>query len=276
MKIIALLVVVTALAAGGVYLGQTAQIGRGSLPDDSVALVNGYSITDDYVQRRIEQLPLGSQIEVRENRAKFIETVVTEEALLQSVLANGFAGEAELRGKVKALVAEHLIESRVRNAVEVTPEMVERYYRDNQRVIRGETVVVRHILLASRDECEALMPKIDSDQTFADFAEQKSLDRESAGRGGVLGRVMNHNAWLGFEQEMFQMNDGEMRIFDGSDGGCHLVRAGAREVPPLPPLDQVRERISSLLAREQEIALLRELVGDVERRIVIVRRGPTQ
>ena len=66
MKIILVLAVAAALAAGGVYLGQTANPVESSLPDGALATVNGYPITESYVQRRIEQLPLGSQIEVRE------------------------------------------------------------------------------------------------------------------------------------------------------------------------------------------------------------------
>ena len=258
------------LAATGVFLsGLTGN----SQPDGVVALVNGRAVTDDYVLGRIEQLPLGTQIDVRENQARFIETLVTEEALLQSVLANDFADAPQLREQVKAVVAEFLIEAQVRNRIAVSEAQVRRYYDENQRIIRGETVLIRHILLAASPACEALMEQIKSLAEFEREAAAQSLDRESAVRGGLLGRVMDHDAFLGFEQEVFRMSDGEMRVFQ-SDRGCHLVRAGAREIPPVPPLESVSERIKSLLARQQEVELLAQLIARIEARIPIERYTP--
>jgi hypothetical protein len=275
LKTIAIAVAFTALAGLGIYLGGSSTSGSG---DDrratssagAVAKVNGYTLSADYVQSRIEQLPLGSQIDVRENKNQFIETLVTEEALFQSVLRQGLESDPALRDKVKSVVAEHLIETQVRAKIAVTPRDIEDYYQNNQQVIRGETVQVRHILLAQRAECDALLPSIDSLATFEALAAEHSLDKETGARGGVLGRVMNHNAWLGFEQQMFQMKEGELRVFDGPTG-CHVVRAGARDIPSLPPLAAVSERIQSLIARQREIDLLQALIARIESQLPIER-----
>jgi parvulin-like peptidyl-prolyl isomerase len=67
------------------------------------------------------------------------------------------------------------------------------------------------------------------------------------------------------------MQQGEMRIFE-SPQGCHIIRLIERETPPMPPLEQVRERIRFVLARNQEIALLRALIEQRARDMNIERR----
>jgi len=222
-------------------------------------MVNGHAIRESYVHSRVVQASLGDQIAMREQRARFVNSLVTEEMLLQSMLASDFAQEPALRDRVKAMVAEHLIRTRVGEKLQVDEAQARAYYAANESVIRGETVRVSHIVMGRREECDRLRERIGTDEEFESAAREHSLHRESGARGGVLGRVMNHDGGLGFEQQMFQMEDGQMGVFDGPDG-CHLVRAGEREVPPLPPFEAVRERIQALLRREKEVRLLADLV----------------
>jgi len=235
-----------------------------------LATVNGHPILATYVDERMGDAPPADRIAMFERRERFVESIITEELLLQSMLATDFADEPELREGVKALVAEHLIRTRIGAHLHVDEAEAERYYREHQSVIRGETVRVLHILMRERTECERLMTTIRDEAGFVVAAREHSIDPASAARGAVLGRVMDHAGALGFEQEMFRLAEGEMAVYDGQ-AGCHLVRAAERQVPPLPPYERVRDRIHALLRRQQEMDLLRALVQDLEARFEVER-----
>ena len=100
---------------------------------------------------------------------------------------------------------------------------------------------------------------VGSAEAFREAARSRSLDTETAAEGGDLGLFMNHAGPHGFESELFSMQPGEMRIFDGPRG-CHLVRVTQRNTPPLPPLHDVAPRIRALLETREERALLEALL----------------
>ncbi len=232
----------------------------GARPDPVVGKVNDRDIRLSYLYEKIETLPLGEQIDVRDQLSRFLESVIQEEVLFQSMLRTGFQDEPELRERVKASVVEFLVEKYVTKRLQVTASDVEHYYRENASVIRNETIRVRQIVLPTRDACETLKMQIDSEATFMQLAKVHSL-HASAKEGGDLGRYMRHAGPLGFEESWFDMAVDEMRIFESPEG-CHLVRVTDRLTPPLPPLEAVQERIRFILQRNQEISLLRTLIGE--------------
>ena len=229
-------------------------------PDPVVGRVNAHDIRLSYLYQKIEALPLGEQIDVRDQLNRFLESVIQEEVLFQSMLRAGFKEEPALREQVKATVVAFLVDKYVGKRLQVTAQDVERYYRDNASVIRNETIRVRQIVRPRREACEALRAQIDSEATFVALAKRHSL-HASAEEGGDLGRYMRHAGPLGFEEQWFDMQVDDMRIFESPEG-CHLVRVVERITPPLPPLEQVRERIRFILQRNQEISLLRALIDE--------------
>lgn len=255
-----------------VILLGTLSVGRAQDTDPVVAIVNGHEIHLSYVYRKVEALALGEQIDVRAELQRFVDSVIQEEVLFQSMLRSGFQGEPELREGVKTTVVAFLIQKYVKDRIRVPEEAIQTYYRDNASVIRGETVRVRHILLPQRTKCEALLVQIDSEATFIELAKTHSLDQSSVQKGGDLGRFMRHPGPLGFEQQWFDMQPGDMRIFE-SPQGCHIIRLIERETPPMPPLKQMRERIRFVLARNREITLLRTLIDQRARDMHIERRA---
>ena len=69
--------------------------------DSLIATVNGQEIRLSYVYRQIESRPLGEQVTLRDNFDRFVESIIQEEVLLQSMLKTKFQGESELREQIK-------------------------------------------------------------------------------------------------------------------------------------------------------------------------------
>lgn len=243
--------------------------------DPVVASINDHKIYLSYIYQQIESLPLGEQVAIRDRLERFIESIVQEEVLLQSMIATDFRNEPELREQIKNAVADYLIKKHVSQRIRVTDREIEQYYRDNASVIRDERVQVSHILMKSRDECEAMLKRINSSEEFAELARQHSLHKDSAEKGGDIGSYMNHPSGLGFEERFFEMKNGDMRVFESSDG-CHVVRVTDRITPPMPPLAKVSERIREIIDREKEIELLSSLIESSSRTVEVIRQEPAQ
>jgi len=240
--------------------------------DPVIATINGHKIQLSYIYQQIESLPLGEQVAIREQLDRFIESIVQEEVLLQSMLATNFRNEPELREQIKNSVADYLIKKYVNQKIRVTNQEIEKYYRENASVIRNELVQVSHILMNTRSECEAMINRINNSEDFALFAKKYSLHKDSAENGGDIGRYMNHPGGLGFEHLFFEMKIGEMRVFESSDG-CHVVRVIDRTTPPIPPLAKVSERIREIIERNKEIEFLGTLIDSSRNHVKIIRQN---
>jgi parvulin-like peptidyl-prolyl isomerase len=239
--------------------------------DPVLAIVNGHPIKQSYIYSQIDGMPLGDQISVREQLDRFIESIIREEILFQSVLKSKFKDDPELRDEVKSLVIKLLIDHQVTTQINVSEQVVKDYYVKNSSSIRGEYIRASQILMEKLGDCKALMKTIDSQEEFESAVGNRSIDKISVARKGDIGLFMNHDGPLQFEAQFFEMQTGEMRVFE-SAAGCHLVRITERVTPPLPPLKDVEVRIREILYTEQERALLGELLERSERNLKVERR----
>lgn len=239
-----------------------------------LARVNGKAITLADVYKQIESLSLGDQINVRDQIDRFTDSIVTEEVLFQSVLAGGLAADDGLRGKIRTQVVEYLIDKHVRGKIKVTDEPIRRYYAENRDVVRGLHVRVRQIQLKARAQCEQVQKRIRGDKDFVREAKALSLDKRSAAQGGDMGYQMPvaERRTLGFEGEFFKMKLGEMRVFE-SPAGCHLVRVTEIIDPPDPTFARIKEYVLPILEREQERALLQQLIERASKTVTVERFG---
>ncbi len=252
-------------------LTATSVASQESEKDPVLAIVNGHPIKQSYIYSQIDGMPLGDQINVREQLDRFVESIIREEILFQSVLKSNFKDDPVLRDEVKSHLIKLLIDRQVTTRIDVSEQAVKDYYIENSSSIRGEYIRASQILMAKLDDCKALMETIDSKETFEAAVAKRSIDKVSVSRKGDMGLFMNHDGPLQFEAQFFDMQPNEMRIFE-SDAGCHLVRITERVTPPLPPLKDVEVRIREILYTEQERALLGELLDRSERSIKVERR----
>ena len=240
--------------------------------DPPVARVNQHEIRLSHVQSSISSLRLGDQIDAREDLAGYIEAMIREEILFQLALATDFEGESDLRARVKALVAEHLLKNNVQSRSVVSDREVRAFYDANPSQVRGEHVRVRKILLRSRKKCEEMRRRADSEETFIALARKHSLDEASAGNGGDSGLLMRAE-WgrgSGPELEYFDMDAHEMRIYDVAQG-CLLVRQVFYVNPPLPPLENVKEDIRQYLVQIKRAKLIEALFSRASRHVTVER-----
>ena len=241
-----------------------------AVDDPLIAMVDTTPIRMSDVYRRIEQLPLGDQVAVREQVQRFADSVVREELLFQYALSQVLAKDAVLRDRVKALVVEPLIDSAVHASVDVTSEKVKAYYEVNPSQVRGEHWRVRHIPLATHADCERLLPQISDEESFSALAKEHGTDPELALAGGDMGYVMLHHDVLGLGTLVHQLPLHKPFMFDNQDG-CHLIWMSEHLQPPMPALEDVAARLQAFLEGREEGLLLRRLVDAAAASVPVTR-----
>ncbi|MFQ5545737.1 MAG: peptidylprolyl isomerase [Acidiferrobacterales bacterium] len=241
--------------------------------DPVVATVNDLPIRLSYVYQHIEALPLGDQIDVRDQLDRFTESVIQEEVLFQFGLLRVLDEEPAIREEIKTILLDRLIEKYVKSRIDITDKIVEAYYRDHRSEIRSEHWRVYHIPLKTGAQCEALMPRLTSVASFAALARQYSTDPALAEAGGDLGYVMRHHNVLGLGEDLFELPLHRAHRVDNEDG-CHLIWISEHVNPPLPSLDEVKDRIRQVLERQQEVELLQALLERTAKEITVHRHYP--
>ena len=151
----------------------------------------------------MQQLALADQIDVRDQLARFVESVVQEELLFQYALIQAEGDEA-WRDELKALVVAAFLEREVRSQVAVSDEELRAHYEENKSEMGGDHLALRHIPFDDAAACAAAAAAIDSEDDFTAAAEIHHENPVLAQRGGDVGHVMRGRERLGFEEVLFE------------------------------------------------------------------------
>lgn len=226
--------------------------------DPVIASVENVLIRLSNVYQHIESLPLGDQIDVREQFDRFTDSVIKEEILFQYALQI-LDQDSEFRDQIKIILISNLIEKRINLRIDISDKLVEAYYQDHREEIGGDHLRVHLIPLNSELQCEALIVGINSIESFADLARKHSTDPILANRAGDLGYIMRHHNILNLGENLFSLPLHKTHKINNQDG-CHLIWISEHVKSTIPTLKQVSDRIHQILVRQQETALLEALL----------------
>lgn len=125
---------------------------------------------------------------------------------------SGFT-EDDYRGQV----ASQLYRERVQEAIEAETPAV------------AEQVWARHILVATAEEAQAVIERLDAGEDFATLAQELSLDTGSGAQGGDLGWFTYGRMVPEFSAAAFSLTPGEVSEPVKSDYGYHIIKVEAHE-----------------------------------------------
>ncbi len=117
----------------------------------------------------------------------------------------------------------------------------------------------RHILVATEEEAQAALARVNGDEDFAAVATEISTDPSGATNGGDLG-------WFGpgqmvgeFEQAVTDMTPGDVAGPIQTQFGWHIVKLEETRDRPLPTLEEVQPEIISSLQEAVIMSKIEEL-----------------
>jgi len=232
--------------------------------DTVVASVNGTDITLGQILVAARQLPAQyQQLPPDVLFAGVTDQLIQQELLAQTVTEEPAALEIAIANQRRSILSNDAIGDIVGSAV--SEEAVQAAYDAQFANVEPATEWnASHILVATQEEAQAVLDRINAGEDFAAVAQEVSTDTGSGSQGGELG-------WFGpgmmvpeFEQGVAGLEPGQLSAPIESQFGFHVIRLNETRPVEAPALDQVRGEIEAQLQQEAIEARLLELESSGE------------
>lgn len=172
-------------------------------------------------------------------------TVFTEEAYLAQL--SNFYDTLQTYAKISESELRELIEGdifRTKVVAALTADLE----------TEEEQIWVRHILVATEEEVQELLERLDAGEDFAELAKELSTDTGSGALGGDLGWFGTGQMVEAFEEAAFDLTEiGEISEPVESGYGFHVIQLLGREMRPISSSreEQLRQQIFEEWLTEQ-------------------------
>jgi peptidyl-prolyl cis-trans isomerase C len=220
-------------------------------------------ITLEEFEQEMEQLPPSLKILMvtEKGRKEFLQKIIERELLLQEGVKKGFDKDQEVLSKVEqfkqGLIIEALTEKLCAGKDEVSDKEVEAYYRVNkQQFSLGERVRVRHIMVKTLAEAQAIKKRLNQGEDFITLAKQYSI-WSSKQNGGDLGYITRGMVDKSFEETAFSLKRrGELSGIVKTKLGFHIIRFEDRQGPRQLAFAEVQDEIRKFLREKKRKEIL--------------------
>lgn len=123
-------------------------------------------------------------------------------------------------------------------------------------------VQLKHILLKSKDEAEAVLKELTADPAkFEEIAKQKSIDPQTKANGGNLGYVRKADLPESFAKVVFEAKAGAVlsQVIDMGPNGFSVVLVGEKRPVEPPKFEQVKAELSRALMPKYAMEVIKKL-----------------
>jgi peptidyl-prolyl cis-trans isomerase C len=211
----------------------------------------GITVTESEVNQEIENIK--DRI-AEQARAQGMD-VGREEAFQQALQQAGLS-EAQLREQLREQLPVQEVQERVAGDAEASREEVERFYEENKELqfTIPEQRCARHILFNKdqREKAEEVKNQLQDGAEFAELAKEHSQDPGSAERGGDLGCLGRGETVQGFDEALFNAEEGEIVGPVETEFGYHLFEVTDIRQQSVQPLSEVEAQIREQLSADKQ------------------------
>jgi parvulin-like peptidyl-prolyl isomerase len=171
-----------------------------------------------------------------------------------------------LRQDIRSQLLTDGIYKKLTNGVKVTDADAKAYYDKNQATYTvAESRVVRHILVKTKAEADAIRQQLENGGDFAAIAKAKSLDPGSKDQGGKL-PITKGQTVAPFDKAAFSLETNQLSQPVKTQFGYHLIEPLADVKPAaVTPFTKVKGQIKTQLATENKNTVVNKWVADVEK-----------
>ncbi len=243
-----------------------------SSSDEVVAEVNDVKITKeefyDYLVSQNGDEALNALIldkiialELEENNIKISQDQIDaeyqvaveaygDEATMEQALAYyGFTKDEFLKNIEMNLSIEALIEP----SITITDEEIEAYFEENKDDFNeAEQVKASHILVATEEEANDVLAKIQSGDSFEELAKEYSTDTVSATNGGDLGYFTKYEMVEEFSNAAFSLDINEVSEPVKTTYGYHIIKVTDKKDAKIATLEDSKDEVKEIL-KDQKI-----------------------
>lgn len=230
--------------------------------DPIVAVVNGNEIRHSKVIESAQSLPEA----YRQNLDQIYPALVDRLVSLELLAEEGRHGNLQDDPEVKALMAAYESEA-IRHvyvqrliAASITDEVLKAKYDEYVKAHPPQTEVrARHILVATKEEAEAVIKELDGGAKFEDLAKQKSTD-PAAQNGGDLGYFVAEEMVKPFADAAFALEKGQYTKEPvQTEFGWHVILVEDKRDRKAPTFEEMKTDLENQMSQDIIQAKLKEL-----------------
>ncbi len=229
--------------------------------DPVVAKVGPLVIRQSEFQRKLADVPENFQgyVVTPNGRRQFLDILIREKMIVAAATASDVRKSEEFKAQAQHLRDEE--EDRLREGreflltrmwqedlrakglIKASDEDARDYYKKHP-----SEVDIRHILLATPDEAQAIAKKARAGGNFAQMAKQSSLDAETAGEGGKMKPALYGEVIPELQDIVFRMRIGEISGPIKSKFGYYVLKKDAERTVPFR---EAEERILDIIEHQK-------------------------
>lgn len=233
-------------------------------PNAVVATIDGKPVTEaDLTVAESDLDPQFAQLPPEQRRAAALSAVTELRLMAAKAVADGLDKDPAFQRRMEFLRSRALHSAVVEQEVaqKVTDAEIRARYDKEIAAQKPENEVhARHILVASKEEAEAIIKQLDGGAKFEDIANEKTTDPSGKTSGGDLG-------WFGpgrmvpeFDTAAFALEPGTYtKAPVQSKFGWHVIKVEEKRPQQPPPFEQVKEQVRNVVLREKYFALVKSL-----------------
>jgi parvulin-like peptidyl-prolyl isomerase len=211
--------------------------------------VNGQNITQGMVDGMLAQFPadVRDKIVAQGQTSRIKDDLITTELLYQKGLADKVQDRADVkimiayaeRQAIARAVLEGVVAERTNDAA------VKAWYDDHAVQFRRPQAKLRHILVQTQADADAVAAELKGGADFATIAQSKSLDTRTSKDGGEMGWVDSKNLTPEISGPLATATKGTVVGPINSKGGFHILLVeDTREMVPMEEVvDQIKPKL---------------------------------
>jgi len=225
--------------------------------DNVIASYAGKSFTEADLRSELAALNRRSRkaLDDPDRRKQFVENHIMSQLIFEEGRKKGIDQDAEIRGQLRNLERRLVIQKVMQDhqSAPVDDEEIRSYYDSHPDEFSSDRVQASHILVKEEALAAELLAKIEEDPTqFDALAEEHSIDKSNASRGGDLGFFTRGRMVKEFEEAAFGLEaDGELSPVIKTRFGYHIIKRTGREDGKMKPFDDVKNQIRIRLINDK-------------------------
>lgn len=224
--------------------------------DKPVAVVNGTDIsraTYDYYVRNTAG-KAATEL-TADQRSQLLDNLVRGEIIAQEAEKQGLDKSGDTRSLLQLsrlqileqAGAEHYLQDKKPTDAELQAE-----YRQQVDAMPKTQYHARHILVANQNEAQQILEQLKKGAKFEDLAKKDSIDPGSKNQGGDLGWFSPSNMVKPFAEAVMALKKDELTPQPvQTQYGWHVIQLLDTRETPVPPFDQVKDRVTQLLQQKK-------------------------
>ncbi len=236
-----------------------------------IATFAGKSFTEGDLRAEITKLNGRARkaLDDIDRRSQFVENYILSTLIYDEGLSRGFNDDAQLRKQIEDLERRLVIQKVMQEhqSAPVSEEDVRAYYDANPEEFQTDRIKASHILIKEESLAKEIHAKLVEDPTaFAALAEEHSIDKSNASRGGDLGFFGRGRMVKEFEEAAFALSaDGEISDPIKTRFGYHIIQRVSREDGTMKPFDDVKNQIRIRLINEKRRAQTEDFLANLKK-----------